>query len=532
MGILLYNIHYYDRTAAVQKVLRVASSAYTTKQTDTPRVVQYDDRVLSSGFVERHMFGNGRTLGRGEMAAGDFVMSNKDGRLDYLEDAAFDAQLFEVLWVADKNTAYADAVLLASLRTERALLNWDTMSLVLRDAMLELDIPASQNTFLGTNSVGADVEGTPDDIQGRIKPFVYGIARGVEPVLANTSSLIAVFNFDVDGNPAAVNSISNVKLNYNGAALTLDTAVGTGGDTASLSALAAATIASGKYATCLAKGAIRFNNLAAGNIITADVTEGANSAARTVAQVVKRLIKERAGKLDAYFDSASITALDTAQNAEFGIYVSTDRSVADCMYELLEGAGAYAVHNEQGVLEFGRLEDPSGLTLDKLWPKQDIIVQNVGTLEQVEIGDAGNGIPVWKCITNAQKIYRVFSDNEFAGAVAIADREYAKQQYRRVVDDNIAVLAINPLAPTLEIKSLMDDLADAATENARQFALRNVPRRIWNITVESETLYKLGAVMAVDTARFGLNTGPKKFIVIGYRIQFGAKLRVSYYVWG
>lgn len=543
-GITLYDIYHLNPETATEEVLRVSSAPYGTQSTDTPANTDYDDRVLEAGSVERFMFGQSRTYGQSEMASGNFLLSNLDSLLDYLENHKFDTRRFLVRWVPNNSTPLASATVIADLRMENADVTWDRLQLTLRDPLLELDIPAITATFLGTNDGDAfDVEGTANDIKGTLKPFLYGTVRNITPILVNSSSLIHLCNFDSTGNPIAVTTISNVRLNGNAAAVTLDTSIGGAGpldpgDFATIADLAAATIASGKYATCLAKGAIRFNNLAPNEIVTMDVTEGSTSADRTVAQICKRLIKDRAGKVDGDFVSASITALDTAQSSVFGIYVTDNTKVVDCCFELLEGAGAYLVNDEEGKIEFGRLEDPSGGISVRDFEEDDIIVEEIGTLEQIPSQDPGYGIPPWKCITNARKHYRVFSETEFAGAVSVADRELLLKEFRKVSNETTSILSDHPLSPILEFTSLMDSLTDAATENARQLALRapftfngkETLRRFWKLTVQEPVVYNLGNVITINTDRFNLNNN-RKFVIIGYQLFF-EKLRTNYFIWG
>lgn len=541
MGIILYDIYHLNPDTDTEEVLRLSSAPYGTQSSDTPANTDYDDRIIEGGSLERFMFGQGKTYGKSEMASGIFTASNLDQELDYLENHKFDMRQFLVRYVESAKTPLSEASVLADLRIESANVGWDKLKLTLRDPLLDIDVPAITATFLGTNNGDAyDVEGTADDIKGQLKPFLYGVVRNIQPVMVNSTSLIHLCNFDIDGNPIAVHSISNVRLNGNSTAVTLDTALGGGdGDLGTIADLAAATIASGKYATCLAKGAIRFNNLVANEIVTMDVTETSSSSSHTVAQICKRLIKDRAGKSDSDFVSASITSLDSDQSAEFGIYVDSDKSVVDCVFSLLEGAGAYVVNDETGDFEFGRLEDPSGGTSVRTFEETDILVEEVGYLEQVQASDPGYGLPPWRVVTKAQKYYRVLVDSEFAGAVSLADREAMKLEFRKVQDEDTSILADSPLSPVLELESLMDSLSAADTENTRQLDLRKpftfnskeTVRRFWKLTVQEPVVYNLGDILTIDTERFNFNSG-RKFVIMGYQLYFGTDIRISYYVWG
>lgn len=530
MAIILFHIPHYNPNTSTVETLRVATDSYISADGDTPANTHYDDRVLDGGIIERHMFGKGRTLGQGEMAAGELVLSNLDGELDDLRDHGFDFRQVEIFRVEDETVALSAATQIATLVVEKAEFSWSKVKLVLRDPMLELDIPAITATFAGTNSGATGYEGTADDLKGKLKPFVMGVAEVVAPPMVNSSSLIFICNHDIDGNPAAVNAIEDVRLDGNGAAVTLDTTVGTSGDTTTLANLAAASIAAGKYATCLAAGALRFNSLTSSNIVTCRVKEGANSAARTPAQIVKRLITDRAGKDAADIVSGSVTALDSDQGNEFGIYVESDAKVSDLCWQVLQGAGAWLVGNALGQYDMGRLEDPTGGSAVREIEEWEITAENGGAIEMIPSGDPDNGLPTWKAVTLARRYWRKFSESELAGAVSLADREALTQEWRTVADSDSAVLTKNPGAAFVQIESMINSLSAAATENTRQLTMRKEDRDHWKIRIKDNNLLQLGDIIQVNTDRFQFGGG-KKFVITGYSFNFFSDF-VDYYLWG
>jgi hypothetical protein len=424
------------------------------------------------------------------------------------------------VFTVEEGTALSTAVQVAALTAEKAEVSWDRLRLILRDPLLKLDVPSITETFAGTNSGATGYEGTADDIKGQFKPFVYGKAEMVPPVLVNSSTLVFIANFDKDGNPAPVNVIDDVRLDGNDAGVTLDD------DYATLADLVAASIPSGQYGTCLAKGALRFNNLTNDNIVTCRVTVGATTADRTTGQIVNRLLQDRAGIASG--DILGVSALDTAQGAEFGIYIDSDLAVAEVVDMVLAGAGGYIVPTELNKFQLGRLEAPSG-TAARVFEEWELIREGAA-LEMIPSGDYDNGLLTWKVIHGANKYYRVFNDTEFAAAVSDSEKARMKTEYRNSVAEDATILTAELGAEILEYNSMMQDLSAAATEATRQLNLRKVDRDRWRLRVKDSALLNLGSIIEINTTRFGF-AGSKKFVITGYRFNFYNNF-VDYFLWG
>jgi len=526
MTIFLYEIDYYNTDNATVETLRLASEEYRTKPTDTPANTIYDNRVTQGGIIERHMFSRAATFGRSEVGFGEFSISNADNSLDSLRRYGFDLRDFRIKSVADARTALASAETIATFTIERAdFSSWTEITFVIRDALADLDVPLQPNTFAGNNGDSDDTEGTANDLKGKTKPVVIGKVRGISPPLVNQSSLIYCCNFDDSGNPKAVASIDAVKTNYN--AVVLDTAIGTSGDFATIALLAAATIGSGKYATCKAKGAFRLNNLSSGETVTCDVTQGTS---QTVAACIETAIVDYTSKTSSDFVTGALAALDVKQGSAFGIYVDNETTILDVVMQLAEGAGVWIAPNFERKFNVDRLEAPSG-TADLTFEEWQVEAQSDGGIQILGTNDKGNGIPIWKVKYNAQKLWHVFRDQEFAGAVALADREYAKNEFRAVTAEDSSIKTAYLSSQILEITSLMDSLSDAATEAARQLTMRKALRDFLVLPVEFDgDLLGIGDVIQLNTDRFDY-AGSKKFVIMGYRYDL-VKKRITYTVWG
>lgn len=141
------------------------------------------------------------------------------------------------------------------------------------------------------------VEGGPN-LKGTLKPWIFGHAKNVEPVLINEDD--NVYQFSGYGPIQSVDALFERGSSF-GASF---------GDYANYSALVAAAIPAGRWATCLAEGLIRLGAPQFG-VITGDVKgDYAGSVQRRhPGAILQRVASERGISADA-IDSASLAALD------------------------------------------------------------------------------------------------------------------------------------------------------------------------------------------------------------------------------
>lgn len=148
-------------------------------------------------------------------------------------------------------------------------------------------------TYAGTG----DIEGGAD-LKGKVKPWVIGRARFVEPLLIN--AVDSVFQISFYAPIRAVNA-----LYERGAQFAAPVA-----DYPNYAALVAAAIPNGRWATCLASGLIRLGAPPAG-VITVDVDgDNAGGVLTRLPGAVIRRAAALAGVSTTLLDLASLNALD------------------------------------------------------------------------------------------------------------------------------------------------------------------------------------------------------------------------------
>ena len=481
--------------AGTLQTLYLSDEGFCTSPTDTPANTFCDPRIIDPGSLGLHAFGDGRTSGTTRLESGDLVLVNTDGALDDWINYSFDGRSITIR-SGEEGGAYPSSFTTVFKGTMESFeTTFDKAVIKLRDKQFVFDLPLLTTLYTGSNVLPDGLEGTPDDIKDTQKPRVYGKVYNITPAFINTSKL----TYQVSDGP--VQSISAV---YDkGAAFTA------GADFATTTLLQAAVPAAGSYVTCLSAGMFRLGSKPAGTV-TADVTQGATAADRTVAQIVKAVALAAslsAGEISA----ADVTALDTLNSSVVGVYVSDDSTFQSVIDQLVNSVGAYASFDNTGTLRMGRLASPSGTPL--LYLQEYDIRDN---FERRSIKDGG--IPVYRVSVNYSKIYTPQS-SDLAGVVTEARRAAIAKEWSVSKVEDIAIKTQWKLSDELKQDTLLTNATDAATEAARLLALYKVRRDLYEVTISSSLFaqanLKIMDVVSVTSSRFGMSGG-KLFKVLGY----------------
>ena len=268
-----------ELTAAINaagdtRTFYVSTDRFVTSPTDTPPNTAFIPALTDPGSIGVHAFSDGRTGGATALELGSIELANGDGQFDAWLGYSFDGRPV-VIRSGPSGGAYpGDFPAIATLTAQSIEAAWTTITVNLRDKQFIFDRPVQTTLYAGNNVLPAGLEGTSSDLLGKPKPRVYGKVFNISPPCVNTSKLTYQVN---DG---VVQDISAV---YDqGVSLTK------GSDFASSTLLQAASPSAGTYITCFAEGYFRLGSSPAGQV-TSDVIQGATSANRTVAQVLKQL---------------------------------------------------------------------------------------------------------------------------------------------------------------------------------------------------------------------------------------------------
>jgi hypothetical protein len=190
----IYRVDITVYTGGSTQVLHYATRSYaTTAAHPTLPNALFDDRVIQPLLLRRELYGEGRTHGPMVIAHGEVILDNSDGGLDFLRVGyGLDARKIDIIKV-DPSSLDADSLVFRGVMEDFEL-DFDKLTIQVRDLTCIYDKALQPTKFAGSNSLPAGLEGTASDLKGKPKPKVFGSVFNVEPPLVNTSRLIYQIN--------------------------------------------------------------------------------------------------------------------------------------------------------------------------------------------------------------------------------------------------------------------------------------------------------------------------------------------------
>ena len=353
---------------------------------------------------------------------------------------------------------------------------------ILRDGQDRFSRTFPPNSYAGTggNEGSAIMEGLP-------KPICLGEVYNISPVLVDEANHVYQVH---DGQIEAVDAVYD-----NGQSVS--------------------------FTTDLANGRFTVTGHTNNGIITADVSgaKPSGSYKSTVGEIIRFVASEYAGFSDpADIDTASFSALDTANSAAVGVYISERGTILETLDQLANSIGAFYGFDRAGKLNVGRVEAPTG-TADLELDSTNII----------EIERLPTSLPVSDVVLKYKKNYTVLNDDALDNNAA--DRDFMLRESAQVEDNSAATAAIYPNAPVLEVDSRLVDSTAASTEASRLLTLYGTQRDVYRVRVKTQPFtLKLNDIVQITFARYDLTAG-KKFSVISLS-EDAAINEVELELWG
>ena len=480
--------------------VRMASMDFATRYDDPGQPsVFWDGRVIDPGSISLSMplvpVGDAAI----QTSVGRVVISNADGALDVvLDDNSAVSQALEIragrlnVWMQDFVTVFRARITSVGMTESEATLE-------LQDPVLYANNLFPTAVYTGAGGAAGDAE-----LDGTVKPVVLGRVWNMSPVLINAVSLI----FQVhDGPVAEITGVFD-----GGVALAFDA------DYATYAALAAATIASGEYGTCLAAGLLRVGGTPA-YALTAHV-DGHLAANITTASIATWLVQELEAAVGLAVDVPSFLAMP---DWLAGWVWTSEFTFAEAISRFVGDAGYHWGADVTGVIRAIRLDPPdeAGLVA-RSWDEADIMA-----LERVQLPAGFDGVH-HRRIVRYQKNWTVQQDSELAATAA--SRAYRQREWKTVIGTatNVARNSIDPIVldTSLTAKADADDLAGHLLD------MHGVPRRMFSLETRifGESIPALGGQVRITYPRFGLNQG-RVFRVIALDLGLAGSA-ASYLVWG
>lgn len=468
--------------------LLLATSLFDTPATDNP-----SNRRFSEALDAERCFDMDSTLsadvGFGGIieSRGSLTIENVDGDYDYLMSFATDGRAAEVR-VGGLGTEYRGwPAAFVGVMGAREFSQYK-VSVPLHDYADRLDVPVALSTYAGTGGR----EGG-EDLAGKSRPRAFGRPKNVSGALVDATLLIYQVN---DGQTQAIEAYVN--------ALPLDFA----GDYPTYADLAAATLAPGEYATCLAEGFARLHSLGNNETPTFNVEGDASGAGfvDTIASIVERIVLTATDLTPGELEADDFAAFEAAHSAKVSFYIGHDErpNVADVTTRLL-GFGKFHGFTRGGRLTIGLFDLPSGAPRLRL-RATDI---DAGGVVPVPLSPAMNP-PPWRWTVEWGRNWTVMDGSRVAGAVTAARRAFLAEAVRLAGAEAPIVKHNHPLAPERRIEAFYDSAADAQAEAERLLALWSSRRHLYRIPVPDlrPILLRLGHdCVHVTHDRFGFAAG-------------------------
>lgn len=312
----------------------------------------------------------------------------------------------------------------------------ERLSLRLKVNTTPFGVPALTATYAGT---GGKEGGA--DLKFKVKPWCFGVASNVQPVLIDvTNSVYQVSAYGpINGVTACYERGASFGASY--------------GNYTTYANLVAASIPPGRWATCLAEGMIRLGAPETG-LITADVEgDKPSTFLRKTGEIIDRICTN-AGIASGSIDSTSLNGLDTALttlltgDGYINLYLTEQTTVMEIAQRLARPCNAAAgVHPRTGKLYVCRTA-AIGTSVLSLNAQGRKIPSEPGVLACVEQDVSP---PYWRIEMQGQRSWRVHSASEIAFTADLVEvGDYAGgTTYREgniVTDQGGRWLYINPTA--------------------------------------------------------------------------------------
>lgn len=494
---------------------RFAEKGYNTKPSDTPSNTHFEERIKDIGAFTKDLYGNSRTYGETKVSFGSCTLVNTDGALDYLNAYAFDGRDYKIEMIQSEEDSYSTAMVVQQGKLRDIEISLSDVNLILKDDLFSLDKPLLTVKYAGTNILPDGIEGTEDDIKGKVKPLVLGEVRNISPVLVNTSKLIYQVSFE---------PVAEILAYDGGQSLT------NGGNFA-LNDFLVHNVSAGHYVTNLENGLLKLHAPVVFQL-TCDVKESLTAADNRAGRILKDMALKVYPLVS--INNTSIAALDTAAPYVLGIFIDDESSALENMDMIAESVGAYYIFDENKQFTVGRLLAPSATAVQVF----DEVNTLRNSLSKQRSKDTDRGIPAYRVTLNYAKNYTVLTDSDIAGNVKTnLPTRYGllQKEYRTVNATDNNVLTVHPESPEIIRNTLLISASNAQTEANRLLNLYKVRRDVYTFSVRVDDLInpqniQIGTTIELKINRFGLSLG-KKFVVLTITNDFTSnKLELT--VWG
>ena len=412
----------------------------------------------------------------GNRSVGAITIENTDGALDSWLTSIWGGRSVEVK-IGGLDFSFSQFETL--FKGSASDLTWTPagIRIDLRDQLDELRLPLPTATYLGTGGLegGAELFGLP-------KPRAWGQVRNVSAPMVDTTNRI------VQLNAGAIQAVQAAR--DNGVALAFD---------ADYADITTAAPGAGQYATSLATGYARVGSAPVGALTWDYQGDAAGGYVSSVSAIVQRILETDLGYADAV--GGGFGNLPTYVVGYFtGVQQVTPAEIFDA---LIESVGGWWVVDRSGRMQVGVFDAPG---VEKFLFDE----KTIAAIDRVQTPQ-----PAWSWRLGYQRMWTVQSADSLAAAVSESDRLKYSSEQRWENRASTAIKSQYPAARPAEATSLLDVLANAATEADRRWNRDRTARDLYRVrTVRHVYQIQPGDTVRVAYPRFGLTAG-RNFVVVG-----------------
>jgi len=475
----------YDLDAAGELTLYFSGEGFVTEPTDTPANTVFEPRLVEPISFSRSMFSSGKIGGLSVPGFGELVLTNADGGLDAWADYGWDGRSVELrVGEAGADLQYYFTIFQGQSKS----IEFDDLFIrvILRDNQNDFTVDYPDTLYAGTGGN----EGS-SDLANKPKPHCYGEVYNIEPVLVDAANNVYQVH---DG------QIEDIVAVYEGGV-----AVGSGNVTKDLN-----------------NGRFTLSGNVTG-IITADVkgSKPGGTYLETVADIIQHIVEDHAGfTYPGDFDTASFTALNSANSSTVGVYDQDMTTVANVLDRLINTIGGFYGFDRDGKFQVGQVALATG-SADAEFDKTTII----------EITRQASAVPNYQVRVGYKKNYRVMSESDFGSSVTDANRDFMLREGDTAIATDTAIQTPYPNSTALIVDSFFAGSSAASTEATRLLNIYKTQRDFYRILVKTQPYtLKLNDVVKITFNRYNLSSG-KLFRVISI-VEDAANNEVELELWG
>ena len=412
---------------------------------------------------------------------GGFVLANHtlNKPLNYLRNYEFTGQTVKQ-WFIQKGGNYDPNTPDLQYTIESIMFSGATVTFTIKTDRVKFEQPILTEKYRGDNGATVDVLGLEGrtQLKDTLKPLLLGRVNNFSPILCNDSLLI----YQISTSPTA--GIINVFTK--GSYLTRSSPDYTyaSSDSGGLQDIGSAPPAGTYRVYSGASGTFIRLGSAVGQI-TITGWQGTTFLENSAAGILKTLLD----RASIAYSQTSLDALDSANCASVGLYITDSMTYADAFTKICQSIGAFWGRDNIGTFVVKQVSEPdqdhSHGDFDYEFQSLNHSVVNAYGIESLEIKDyqlEGKAAPLWQLIGNSDRNLTVMDSNSLAGiAVDSGRQDWFGKEWRTNTKEEPTIKTNYPLASSVELEYVFSGQQACLAENARRFDMFSKKREIYAI---------------------------------------------------